>query len=225
MSLTQRNYIYDSNTYPIYIFVDDSGNSWFKVLEVAKLMGYSHSYEALNHVDMADQIEWHQLTALSADWSPRTVFVNESGLYKLLCERNMGSLRHWFSHEAIPSVRREFQITVHRIMSEYSLWMQLLFPPQEDTNSGHVYVATTDLYRLEGIFMIGSTVNLKMRLASLNSSRPDHDLVYYVFNRYFSERHTAITAIHAVLDQYRPFKNRELFVVPNVDVIKNEIFK
>nr|WUR10814.1 bro [Calliteara abietis nucleopolyhedrovirus] len=117
MSLVRKSYSLTADkSFEIYIFVDEEGAPWFKAKEVAFVLGYSDSDQAIRmHVESSDKIQWGEVPSKKrglktpSNWQPKTIFINESGLYDLVWHSKMPFAREfkrWVKCEVLPSIRK-----------------------------------------------------------------------------------------------------------------------
>nr|WUR10815.1 bro-d [Calliteara abietis nucleopolyhedrovirus] len=118
MSLVRKAYSLTADkSFEIYIFVDEDEAPWFKAKEVALVLGYVKTRNAIEkHVENKDKHEWNKLEAqlrgplkTPSNWQPKTIFINESGLYDLVWHSKMPFAREfkrWVKCEVLPSIRK-----------------------------------------------------------------------------------------------------------------------
>nr|WUR10816.1 bro-d [Calliteara abietis nucleopolyhedrovirus] len=117
MSLVRKSYSLTADkSFEIYIFVDEEGAPWFKAKEVAFVLGYSDSDKAIRmHVESGDKLQWNEVPTkmrglkTPSNWQPKTIFINESGLYDLVWHSKMPFAREfkrWVKCEVLPSIRK-----------------------------------------------------------------------------------------------------------------------
>ena len=97
-----------------------NGNPWFKAKEVATILGYTNTTQAIiQHIDNDDKqtytaiLETLQVTSLSDKQlegnEKNTIFINESGLYCLIFgskKRDAVLFKQWVASEVLPSIRK-----------------------------------------------------------------------------------------------------------------------
>ncbi|GBP33238.1 Putative MSV199 domain-containing protein 420R [Eumeta japonica] len=81
-------------------------------------------------------------------------------------------------------------------------------------HDGYIYVATSDYYRANNLFKVGSTVNLDERIRKLNTGRTADDSLYYCEYWEVSYVREAERDIHDARREYRDSWNREYFQLP-----------
>lgn len=115
MSLERRNFKFNNDIFiNLYIYTDNNQTLWFKAKEIAKVLGYNNTAKAISvHVSNKCRIKWEKLNKLSNDslnkWQGHTMFINESGLYRLICRSKMPlaeKFSHWITDEVIPEFRK-----------------------------------------------------------------------------------------------------------------------
>jgi prophage antirepressor-like protein len=112
----------EMNTYYI------NGNIWFKGQEVATLLEYADTDQAIRkNVDFEDKAKCAVLLPVSGTGSPedpRNVFINESGFYSLVMRSKMNNARkfqRWVTKDVLPSIRKTGQYHVKRYVPKPSL--------------------------------------------------------------------------------------------------------
>ena len=95
-----------------YVMVD--GEPWFRGKEVAKLLGYANTTQAiLSNVEGDDRKKLKEIVNLSHRLTDYhfgiSVFVNESGLYSLILrsqKEEAKAFQQWVTKDVIPSIRK-----------------------------------------------------------------------------------------------------------------------
>ena len=92
--------------------INIDGDPWFVGKDVADVLGYSNTRDALiEHVDMEDRMIAQKSDFPTLDIvSPRgMIIVNESGLYSLVLASRLPNARefkHWVTSEVLPAIRK-----------------------------------------------------------------------------------------------------------------------
>lgn len=213
---------YDSN-HSIYIYVDSQQNAWYSLNEIIPILGYiDDSFQ--KHLYSAHKCSWKDLKG-DGILNNSTMFVNESGLFQLMFRTNKYeaiAFGNWITETIIPILREQSKQSMEHLISEYSNWIHRQLP-FEEPSSGYLFVATSDLYKLQGKYLIGCTINLNMRLKSLNHGRAADDQLYYVISKFFNDRRLAEMDVHTALDVYR--QTKDVFIVPNFNIILDAVNK
>lgn len=85
-----------------------NGEPWFVGKDVAEILGYKDTVNALkSHVDKEDKMGW-QVTTPSRGVQ-NAVIINESGLYSLILSSKLPTARQfkrWVTSEVLPAIRR-----------------------------------------------------------------------------------------------------------------------
>lgn len=85
-----------------------NGEPWFVGKDVADVLGYSNTRDALNrHIDSEDKssVEIHDGTS----GNPMQTIINESGLYSLILKSKMPNskkFKRWVTSEVLPTIRK-----------------------------------------------------------------------------------------------------------------------
>ena len=89
--------------------MDEKGEPWFIGKDVATLLGYSNTRDALRkHVDEEDKTTV-AIRDIGSNYQSMTVIVNESGLYSLILSSKLPRAREfkrWVTSEVLPQIRR-----------------------------------------------------------------------------------------------------------------------
>ena len=91
--------------------VNIDGEPWFVGKDVAQVLGYSNTKQALlSHVDADDKLQGDGVTIRDPmGREQRPTVINESGLYSLILSSKLPSakkFKHWVTSEVLPSIRR-----------------------------------------------------------------------------------------------------------------------
>ena len=88
-------------------FIDYKQNIWFLGKDVAKILGYSDTNQAITkHVDEEDRYKGAVETTGGLQQS---FFINESGFYSLLLSSKLETakkFKHWVTSQILPSIRK-----------------------------------------------------------------------------------------------------------------------
>ena len=88
-------------------FIDYKQNFWFLGKDVAKILGYSDTNQAIRkHVDEEDKYKGAVKTTGGLQQS---FFINESGFYSLLLSSKLETakkFKHWVTSQVLPSIRK-----------------------------------------------------------------------------------------------------------------------
>lgn len=92
----------------IRTLTDENGNPLFVGKDVAKVLGYSRTRDAVQrHVDEDDAVKHGLTDALGR--TQQTIFINESGLYALILSSKLPqakAFKHWVTNEVLPQIRK-----------------------------------------------------------------------------------------------------------------------
>ena len=95
-------------------FIDDKQNVWFRGKDIAQILGYSKTRDALlKHIDNEDKqlISWRpqNVDGRSQAQNRYYTFVNESGFYSLVLSSKLEiakKFKHWVTSQVLPSIRK-----------------------------------------------------------------------------------------------------------------------
>lgn len=97
------------------------GEPWFVGKDVAEVLGYSNSRDALaKRVDEEDKLDGVAICD-SIGREQKPVLINESGLYGLILSSklpNAKKFKHWVTSEALPSIRKTGQYQMPKFSKE-----------------------------------------------------------------------------------------------------------
>jgi prophage antirepressor-like protein len=114
MSLTQKNYINKELSLYINTYIDKKQNIYFKGVEIAKILGYIDTDQAIRkHVDEEDKKKFCEINPVKTtglNWGSKNIYyINESGLYSLIFNSKLESakkFKRWVTSEVLPSIRK-----------------------------------------------------------------------------------------------------------------------
>ena len=88
-------------------FIDKQQNVWFKGKDVAEILGYKDTNQAIRkHIDNEDQKRWPVVSTGQVRWS---IFINESGFYSLVLSSKLETakkFKKWITSEVLPLIRK-----------------------------------------------------------------------------------------------------------------------
>lgn len=88
---------------------DEKGEPWFVGKDVAEVLGYSNSRDALRkHVDEEDKTTV-AIRDTGSNYKSNAVIINESGLYSLILQSKLSKAREfkrWVTSEVLPQIRK-----------------------------------------------------------------------------------------------------------------------
>ncbi len=145
--------IKEFQTKQITMIKDDDMNVWFKGYDVATILGYKNSRDALKkHVDFDDKLKVEDITTVAfcdaSKIKKNIIFINESGLYSLILRSKLEAakqFKRWVTSEVLPSIRKTGSYTM----------------PTKDTRA---YIE--DAFMIEGISNAKIQMLLNARLAN-----------------------------------------------------------
>ena len=120
--LITREYFNNEYLSEVTMIQDDEKNVWFKGVDIARILGYSNTREALKrHVEEDDKIKLNKITGSQNttpfNSQPHSVFINESGIYSLILRSKLDEakiFKKWITKEVLPSIRKSGSYTVKK---------------------------------------------------------------------------------------------------------------
>lgn len=98
---------FDFRDATVRVLTDEQGEPWFVGKDVAQVLGYSNTRDALNkHVDIEDK---NTVAIRDGKGNPNQTLINESGLYSLILSSKLPQAREfkrWVTSEVLPQIRR-----------------------------------------------------------------------------------------------------------------------
>jgi prophage antirepressor-like protein/predicted GIY-YIG superfamily endonuclease/DNA-directed RNA polymerase subunit RPC12/RpoP len=169
-----------------FYFKDDNNEIWFKGRDVAKILGYKDTKDAIQqHIDKEDKIPYKDLVAVpntpqkgitntegsNLNIKPNTIFINESGLYSIMMTSKLPKakeFKRWITKEVIPTIRKT---------GSYSLInkpdVKLLPDLNEFENKNCFYLLNIK----DNQYKFGISQNIKDRISSHKRSHNFKELV------------------------------------------------
>ena len=123
--MIEKKFVNEDLEIELTSFIDDKQNVWFRGKEIAEILGYSKTRDALlKHIDTEDKqlISWRpqNVDVRSQTQNRYYTFVNESGFYSLVLSWKLESakkFKHWVTSQVLPSIRKYGQYKLF-----YSPW-------------------------------------------------------------------------------------------------------
>lgn len=109
--------------------IEKNGEPWFVGKDVAMLLGYSNSRDALaKRVDDEDKMNGVAICdSIGREQNP--VLINESGLYSLILSSKLPSakeFKRWVTSEVLPSIRKHGMYAVDEILADPDIAIKAL---------------------------------------------------------------------------------------------------
>ena len=108
--MIEKTFINEDLEIELTSFIDDQQNVWFKGKDVAEILGYRDTDQAIRYnVDPKDRKSFPlNCTGYSQRGRP-PIFINESGLYSLILSSRLETakkFKHWVTSQVLPSIRK-----------------------------------------------------------------------------------------------------------------------
>jgi prophage antirepressor-like protein len=224
-----RTFKYDDRE--ILVLLDIKGIIWFRAKEVAHILKYSKTKEAVRtNVEKEDRVK---IKKLKLKIKPNgiannTVFINEYGFYCLVFGSRLKEakkFRKWVTREILPTIRKTGMYIanerlqnklkqLNELMKEKNEYIESLEYNQKYDkykNGGTIYIAQLpDIKKyVKKLYKVGKTINMNKRKHTYNSATPNNIKLLYTIN---VNNPTAIEyCIKSILYPYVYRKNKEYY--------------
>jgi len=199
--------IFQYNNHHVVIIVDDQNNPWFSGSDIATLLEYENTANAIaNNVEKYDKKQFdelkHFLDEIPKNAQSHAIFINEAGFYSLIFnskKKAAKGFKEWVLKTVLPSIR---QYGFYQIEHKYKDKLKIVNTKLTETKS-RVNVLENNqkkqrfpngglVYALEPmgikqkcngkkIMRIGKSEQMKGRWSTYNTAVPDNfKLLYYV---------------------------------------------
>jgi prophage antirepressor-like protein len=226
--------VYNKNN--INYVIDIENNIWFKFLNIAKLLNYKSSKDALR--DLVTKKNKSLLKnikiLIKVKEHPNTVYINEKGIYNFLMKSRMESAKEfqeWLINEVLPNLRKHGKYELNKKIKQKLKNLNKKIKKLEKDNiklkkdmTKNKYPKGTHVYIIEDNekYKIGYTDDLLKRIQSYNTGRSDKvDYVYYKKTKCGKE---VETCLKSMLNKYIYKSNKEFYVC-DIDIIIKKILK
>ena len=226
--------IYNSNI--INYIIDIENNIWFKFVNLANLLGYKSSKDALR--DLVSKENKKLLKNINLliknNEHPNTVYINEKGVYSFLIKskmKNAQKFQLWLINDVLPNLRKHGRFELDKKIKLKIKNLNKKIKILEKNNkilknnmTKHKYPKGTYIYIIEddNKYKIGYTDNLEERLRTYNTGKANRsDYVYYKKTKCGKEIEICLKAM---LNKYIYKSNKEFYDC-NVNIIINKILK
>ena len=227
------------NNNDIVIVIDDNNLIWFYGKQIAKILKYKNTTDAIWTLDPSNKKPYSDLKHYSHykyNIQDHAIFINESALYELVIKSRMFEavrFREWLTTEVIPTLRKtgKYELESKYVkkledtneqLKKYKKRVKVLENNQKKSrypDGGYIYVLKAPDSN-EANYKIGKTKNLNKRLNTYNTTLPDNVMVIY------KKKVKSPTAVELVLrgllNEYIYRNNKEYYKV-GLKHIKNLI--
>lgn len=215
----------------INIVIDNSDKIWFCAREVIIALKYKDIKDVIKkHISDDDKTHLKYINhSIDTRLHPNTVFINESGLYKLIFRSKMKKAKiftNWVTNEVLPSIRKfgyykiknayekqkNYFLDKINYLEKQNKLMAIDLKKEKYPDGALVYIidySNDDNYE-KNVFRLGSTGNLNKRKHIHNKT---------VVDTYFTKKTLQFeTCIRSMLYDYR-YKNKKDFYLCNKSFI------
>jgi prophage antirepressor-like protein len=224
----------------IMTIVDDDNMPWFSGSQLAKILGYMDTDDAIRrHVSSEYKMSLDNIiddiNKIFPNAKPNAIFVNEFGLYELIGsghKEKSKKFRKWIYEEILPSLRKKGTYILHEQMKhkfdelnkeleEYKIKNKKLennLKKNKFPEGGIIYIIQPIELEDDEQFKIGKTINMNKRKNTYNTTVPDNVKVLYTLK---VDDPTAVElCIKGALYKYRYRDNKEYYNCPLNKIIK-----
>jgi prophage antirepressor-like protein len=226
--------IYNLNK--INFVIDIENNIWFKFIDLAKLLKYKSSKDALRDlVSKENKKSLKNINLLIKNKEhPNTVYINEKGMYSFLMKskmKNAQKFQYWLINDVLPNLRKHGKFELNKKIKLKLKKLNTKIKMLEKNNkilknnmTKHKYPKGTYIYIIEddNKYKIGYTDNLEERLRTYNTGKANKlNYVYYKKTKCGKEIEDCLKAM---LNKYIYKSNKEFYEC-DVNIIIKKILK
>ena len=107
MTMIEKEFTNNEFEIELISYIDTKQNIWFKAKDIAKILRYIHTDQALRkHIDSENRKSYPVKTKGQVRWS---TFINESGFYSLVLSLKLETakkFKHLVTSLVLPSIRK-----------------------------------------------------------------------------------------------------------------------
>ena len=232
-----ENYI-TFDKFIINVIIDNSDKIWFNANQLTKSLEYSNYIKALKqHTSDKDRVQLKNINhSYNIKQHPQTVYLSESGLYKLILRSKMKKAQlfsDWVTNDVLPSIRKygyykmkksyekdknDLLEKINYLEKQNKLMINDM-KKEKYPNGAVVYIIDygDDANYEKYVYRLGSTDDMNKRKKIYDThtlhKRP-------VVEKYFTEKAVQLeSCIRSMLYDYR-YKNKKDFFLCDRDIIK-----
>lgn len=192
-------------------YIDQENNPWFKGKDIATILGYKDTKQALKkHVDEEDKMNFEVFNSKwGVEKTPLTFnektakYINESGLYSLVLKSKMKEakvFKKWVTSEVLPSIRKR---------GEYNLKQELSIEFQQKLSIMDSRIS--DIQRQSELDKLNAEKEYTLRLAKEKELEDSRKQIQLLTNHL--KTHTNIP------------KDELIYILTNNEDLKQNVFK
>jgi prophage antirepressor-like protein len=222
----------------INIIIDNTDKLWFNANQITKAIGYRDSKDAIKtHISNTEKIQFKLINhSNTIKQQPQTLYISEAGLYKLVLRSKLGKAQifaDWVTNEVLPSIRKfgyykmkknyekekiELLDKINYLEKEHKL-IKNDMTKNKFPNGALVYIIdySDENEKLDGIFRLGKTDNLKKRKQIYDTHMVHKKQV--IIKEFSNNPLQLENCIKSMLFEYR-YKDRKDFYICKLNVIK-----
>lgn len=148
--------LFNFESFEVRTIVNETGKVWFVGKDVAEILGYSNTRDALaKHVDEEDKAT---VAIHDGSQNRNMIAINESGIYSLIMSSTLSAaktFKHWVTHDVLPAIRKQgfysiisdeelLDVLSERVKNKPQL-VDRAFVAQKERNTFKRYVADKEI--------------------------------------------------------------------------------
>jgi prophage antirepressor-like protein len=235
-TLDQNYIIYEKSI--INIIIDNSDKIWFNANQLTKALEYSNYIKALKqHTSDKDRVQIKNINhSYDLKQHPQTVYLSESGLYKLILRSKMKKAQKfsdWVTNDVLPNIRKYGYYKMKKsyekdkndllekinYLEKQNKLMIADMKKEKYPNGALVYIIdySDDENYEKNVYRLGSTEDMNKR-KKIYDTHTLHKKP--VVEKYFTDNVIRLeTCIRSMLYDYR-YKNKKDFFLCDKNIIK-----
>jgi len=220
------------NEQEVFIVVDKYNQIWFKLKDIIKLLGYSNVKKTLysSIIDKNNKKKYSQLKVYPSRGTPpnfqsKSIFVDESGLYKLLSnsiKKIAKEFRDEIFSNILPSIRKTGEYVVNKTEKNKLKILNEEIIQLKNNQRNIVYPGGKAIYVIKQIknnkkyYKIGHTKDLNKRLKVYNTGNANK--ILYTYYCLITDEKIDM-CIKKYMKNKEFIKNKEYYVLNIKDII------
>ena len=216
------------NQEEIFIVVDKNNQIWFKLKDIVKLLGYNDHSRTVSRINISNKFKFKDikvlpLMAVPLNFQPSTIFIDESGLYKLLTNSKK-ELAQKFRDDVfsniLPSIRKTGKYNINNKDKIKELNKEIIDLKNNQRNIkypiGKAIYIIKKVINNKKYYKLGRTKDLNKRLKVYNTGNPNKTLFKYYC---LIEDNSIDKCIKTVFKNKEFIKNKEYYVTTMKQII------
>jgi prophage antirepressor-like protein len=216
------------NQKEIFIVVDKNNQIWFKLKDIVKLLGYNDHSRTVSRINISNKFKFKDIKVLPSmaiplNFQSSTIFIDESGLYKLLTNSKKElaqKFRDDIFSNILPTIRKTGKYNIEDKNKLKELNKEIIELKNNQRNIkypiGKAIYVIKKVINNKKYYKLGYTRNLNKRLKVYNTGNPNK-LLYKYFCIIDDEN--LDKCIKNFMKNKEYIKNKEFYVTKLSDII------